>query len=582
MILLGGLFGVLACLSLPKIWTVTPLGFSPRIRISVLDLLQAQALARSARQANQAGRFDEALAAWQMAVAHHPGSLTYRRELLETLIQQPNLPSSHIDRGIFTAVSLLKLSHTNLNDLTLFARFCETNSLNELALYTFYDRRKELNLSVRGSLLKACYRSGDSVRFQKIWDESPTELQSDPTLVLFHVAWANLWGPIADLESNTRLLNQAIDNPSTALLAHELSLTISAHRRDLHAFEVAFRFLSVHDRDRPDHHATYWKLLFHAGRPSEAIEFAKKYKKPPQSAAALLQITDALKFIGLQSEAIQLVEVNLPAFSDQTPVWVELAELLGVTGRWSEVRQLGIQLRSNRVQRVAASGYGWFLEGFGRIKSFPPKNGDAEFEQMLRHPISSPLLGYRCAILLQKEGKHELARHLLESLENHLGSQSDYWFRVSLNAYQTGDIDLMLSASERAYRLEPSNQAILNNLSAALLMLRQNPPKAVELTLRRVIMTPDDPAARINHLLALVLNRRFPSARDQLLQLDPDRMTASEATFIHFARFEIAIHEDNQPVAQLEFARVEPRFLKSAQLDWFNQNDPFSNLNRPR
>lgn len=299
---------------------------------------------------------------------------------------------------------------------------------------------------------------------------------------------------------------------------------------------------------------------------------SQKYKKPPQSAADLLQTTGALKFIDLPSEAIQLLEVNLPAFSGQTPVWVELAELLGFTGRWSEVRQLGIQLRSNRVQQIAASGYGWFLEGFGSIKSFPPKNGDAEFEQMLQHPVSSPFLGYRCAILLQKEGKHELARALLESLENYLSSQSDYWFMVSLTAYQTGAIGLMLSASERAYRLEPSNQAILNNLSALLLILRQNPPKAVELTLRRVTMAPDDLAARINHLLALVLNRRFPEAHDQLLHLDPDRMAASEATFIHFARFEIAIHENNRPAAQLELARVDPRFLKSAQLDWFTQN----------
>ncbi|MSU32247.1 MAG: hypothetical protein EXS25_06250 [Pedosphaera sp.] len=239
MILLVGLLGVLACLSLPKVWTVTPPEFSPRIRISMLDVLQAKALARSARKANQLGRFDEALAAWQTAVAHHPGNLTYRRDLLETLIQQPNLAPSLIDRGIFTAVSLLKLCHTNLSDLTLFARFCETNSLNELALYTFFDRRKELDLSVRGSLLKACYRGGDSVRFQKIWDESSTEFQSDPTLVLFHVAWANLWGPIADLDSNTRLLNWAIDNPSTALLApciHELTVRISSRGGDRPCF----------------------------------------------------------------------------------------------------------------------------------------------------------------------------------------------------------------------------------------------------------------------------------------------------------------------------------------------------------
>jgi Flp pilus assembly protein TadD len=92
-------------------------------------------------------------------------------------------------------------------------------------------------------------------------------------------------------------------------------------------------------------------------------------------------------------------------------------------------------------------------------------------------------------------------------MEKTFGGRADYWFRLGLAAYQTDDIRLMLTANEKAYQISPEEPLIINNLAAALLMLREQPARAVELTLRRVARNPGDLAARINHILALVLNR---------------------------------------------------------------------------
>ena len=74
-----GLLGLLVLLAIggglmvPKIWKSTPDGFTPEIRISGIDLLQARSRAKSARALESAGQSLEAVLAWRSAITKNPG-----------------------------------------------------------------------------------------------------------------------------------------------------------------------------------------------------------------------------------------------------------------------------------------------------------------------------------------------------------------------------------------------------------------------------------------------------------------------------------------------------------------------------
>jgi tetratricopeptide (TPR) repeat protein len=372
-----------------------------------------------------------------------------------------------------------------------------------------------------------------------------------------------------------------LEDPSTALVAHQLHLQLAASRQDAESYGRSLAFLVDRRADTLSHHAGLWTLLIQSGRSAEAAELARRLNAVPRTPVELIRIANLLGILGLKEEAIQLMQRNLEVFSFHTQVWVALAELLGNAGRWGELRILGLQLRNDPRQRQEVPGYGWFLEGYGSIMAVRQgggmpeeelrKVGSLEFQEMLRSHISDPLIGYRCAVQLQQLGHPDVSKGLLEGMEKAFGGQADYWFRLGLAAYQTDDIRLMLTANEKAHQIRPEEPIIINNLAAALLMLREQPARSVELTLRRVSRNPGDLAARINHILALVLNRRTDQARRELDGLRPEDLGALEATLIHLARFEIAVLEGDLAAAKAELPGIERRFLKSAQAEWLEK-----------
>ena len=77
------LSGVLLAAILPKIWTVTPDGFLPVVRISGLDLVQAWSLRRSAEKLEKQGQLADCMVAWRAAGFNDPGSPELARGPIE-------------------------------------------------------------------------------------------------------------------------------------------------------------------------------------------------------------------------------------------------------------------------------------------------------------------------------------------------------------------------------------------------------------------------------------------------------------------------------------------------------------------
>ena len=69
-----GLGGLLLLGGLLKFWIVTPRGFLPVIRISVVDMLEARIHGRIARTKDAQGQPQEAMYHWQVAMANEIAS----------------------------------------------------------------------------------------------------------------------------------------------------------------------------------------------------------------------------------------------------------------------------------------------------------------------------------------------------------------------------------------------------------------------------------------------------------------------------------------------------------------------------
>lgn len=559
---------VVAVLGIPKIWNSTPSGFEPEVKVSWLDRLQARSLAKTARKEDAAGRAAEAVQAWRGAIANDLGNPEYSRGLLQTIVNHNDPGRRNLSVGAQQGFWLLRLSGTNVADTGLLARFCEKYALDDLAVSLLMSQREKLGPEQLATLGRAVYRQGNMELFGALWKENASVLEKDPILRVYYNAWQIGWGPASGISSGQAALNQAMADPQTAAVAHQVSLTLASARLDPEDYRRSLDYLEDRHIDTPGQHASYWGLLVRVGRSTEARELAHRHSSAPQTPHELSQMAEVLTALNLRNDAITLLQRHLPTFSYHTLLWAQLAELLIAESRWTEVRSLGVEIRNDLRQRVEIPGYGWFLEGLGAAQSFLPDQANLAFSQMQESHISEPLIGYRCAIQLQSLGRAEDAKRLLEGLERNFGGKADYWFRLGVAAYQSDDIRLMLSANEKAHELNPGNQVIINNLAAALLMLRENPAKAAQLTLRRLAQKPDDEAARINHLLALVLNRRTEEARPILSTLAPDQLNLLEATLVRYAMFEIAIIEGDSKAALAVYPLIEKRFLKSAQLEW--------------
>lgn len=580
-VVLASLVCLAAGLGLPKIWTVTPPGFEPVVKISGLDVLQGWSLSRSARDAEAAGRWRDAVDVWQGAVANNPADREAGRGLVEAVLRVQDPERRELGRGIQWAFWLLRLDGTNAANLSRVGRLCDKYGLDDLNLGMLTPFHEQLDAGARRSLLKAAFRSGQMDHFGGLWSRYPDDVRGDRDLDVYHAAWSAGWGPVAGASEGRARLERHLSDPATADVANQVHLALAAARQDLAAYSRSLAHLTDRHLDGLADHTGYWALLIQAGRSAEAAALARKLNSSPRSPTELIRVAGILQVLGLREEAVQMLERHLPAYSYNTRVWVALAEHLGAAGRWSEVRILGLNLRNDPRQRLEVPGYGWFLEGYSAIMevrgkgSMPEaelaKVGALEFQEMLRSHMSDPLLGYRCAVQLQQVGRPEEARRLFEGLEKDFGGRADYWFRLGLSAYQTDDIRLMRTANEKAFQLNPDDPLVVNNLAAALLMLREEPAHAVELTLKRVAANPNDVAARINHLLALVLNRRTSEARREVALLDPDGLGSLESTLVHLARFEIATQEGDRRTALAELPRIERHFLKAAQAEWLDQ-----------
>lgn len=573
-VLLLFVLGALGGLSLLKVWQVTPSGFRPLVRVSALDLIQAQRLASSARRFAAQGRVIESATAWQNAAANNPGNPMLLRNGLGQTLASRDLTAAGATRTLAQAAWLLRLTQTNAADVSLacrvFARYGRWAQI-----YDLLEHRREIwTPAETEAFLKAALHTGHIAEFREVGSRSQPLFRANPELGLYEAAYMAGWAPADHTADGWNRLREAAQDPKRRLLAHQMYLMLHADRRDVPAYAAALEILETAHADRLADHWQYWRLLDATGQTAQARELALGASNRRVLPWEVVDMAQVYLDLGLRSEAAAFLKANAERYGDSTApwspaIWVLTGNLLADLRRWDEVRWTAARIRALDHAYAELAGFAHYLEGRAHQAQGYEALARAAFEKAASRSFPFPETGLAAAVTLIRLRYYDLAQTLLEAIEPGLGTDPRYWQALFEAVHaQRQDPVLLFKAAMHAHQLAPEEAACRHNYAAALLVNRWNPVLAVSLTRAILDELPHSTAARLNHGLALVLNRRYDDAEELLRPVNPATLSAPERTTFHLAALEINAHHGRLVEARQALEGLDARELYPNQRQW--------------
>ncbi len=563
------LIGVLAIgLLLPKIWLTTPDGFLPEVRISWLDVLQARSLRRSAEKLAAAGRMSEAAAAWRSAIANHPGNPDLCRGALRLLADQERPLEDELPRGYGTALWLLRLTGTNRTDLGLVLRFLDRYQLDDQVRELAADRSEDLEAPADEILLRALYTGGRHAEFDRYWQSREERFSTRTDLRVYRAAWAAAFGPAGGAADGRRLLAAARENPETRVLANRLQLDVSASLLDAPGYSEALGILVDARADRPRDHATYWQVLRVTGRREDAAALARSYARPPATPGEAILMAMNFAALGMGDFAADFLQQHQSTLGFAPDYWMTHARLLIDQRRWLDLRALALALRNSPGLSGIMEGYSHFIEGVAEARMNRPEAAVDAMSAVPTALFGSPYIARVTAAQMREEGYPGPALALLQRQEEAFREDASFWFEVTAAAFEAREDEALITAARRTYELDPEQIAHVNNYAAALLVTRTRPELAVQLTLKVLANEPDNVDNQLNHILALLQNRRLDEAEERLRQFNSIDLSRLENAVYQAAWFELHWRRGRTDLARATYDRIERRQLVPTLARW--------------
>jgi hypothetical protein len=237
---------------------------------------------------------------------------------------------------------------------------------------------------------------------------------------------------------------------------------------------------------------------------------------------------------------------------------------------WPELRALAVEMRSNGSLRGQLDGYSQFIAGLSDQKLGRTETAAVSFSKVLGAQFDDPSLAYSVASELLRLGYADLSSKMLQKLESEYGSKASFWFELTSAAYEARDMDTVNLAARKAWELEPTRIDLINNYAAVLIVLRQKPEESVKLTLNLISRQPDRAEFRINHILALLQNRRLVEAELLLKAINPNQITLNESAVIAYAQLELCLQRGDRAGARKLYPTIQRSELLQPQLDWMD------------
>lgn len=584
----GGLLGVLladrkfavalACmaasigglgLGLPKAWVVTPDGFTPVLRVSLLDMVQARMLSRSARRLEAEGRPSEALIAWTGALGNQPANVGNLRSFVESVLKQEGPERRWLNMGAQQSQWMVALVGTNdLGAVELAGRMCLKAGMTDVAWMYLNTTNRSISMSAARGLAEAAFKTGRLKEFAEAWEIHRNAMEGDPSLGLYRAAYLALAGKPTEQSPNMAILDQATRNPDLKVLALRLRSIVEAERLDVEAFERSFEELRSMRQDELEDHSRAWLMLDAAGRHATAVARATAYAVPPETGERATLLLRTWSILRLESLAASFSRNQLDGFGSDPNTWFLCSQMLAANQDWDEVRSVAARLRKNPFLSRVFAGYSDFLEGLCENATGRVERARDSFRRLLDRMPPEPSLAMDAANTLDRVGFQSEAREVFKRMESNFSTSAQYWFAMGRLAWKQRDHAAMLAAADKAYSLDPESLDNINNLAAALLINRTRPAEAVQLTLQVIQKATYQHASYLNHAFALMRNGRTVEARKILDDLPLSALTNEERTFWRLAAVELEFSEGNFSMVAKHLPDISRDFLYPIQKIW--------------
>ena len=556
-------------------WTTSPSGTSPEIRVRILRIITSWNFERSANQATRAGRNDLAVRAWKEAIANNPGNLRAIRGFLSSVNELPQVNQQTVALSIYEANRLLAMTRTNAADLDLVATFYGKYDVYDLALWHLNSTNVPVTPAISLALVKALYETAQVNRLMEVWKVRGDSLTNNQEAQLYRVAALAAWGSELEQKENREKLKTASaalpQGSPLKLTSLRLLLRTAFLRIDRTEYERRLAELTDLHGDELADHLRHILLLEATGLRSEALRLAKENIAVPATIAdAELQIT-VWGRLGMASEAASFSQNQMPRLGYPSRLCVSLVPMLFNSRSWDEFRPLAVGIRQASGLSSIYGGYSYFLEGLAELGLSNRRGAEELFERYARDPSQDANLILSAAALLSRNGFGFSAAKLLKSVEPSRGGSAEFWKEMQAAAYSAKDANLLFSACERLYRLKPEDPVAANNYAASLLILREQAPEAVRITLEVMNALPTSFSAVVNHAVALCQVGRPADAGELIKDADPDQYNPDDRASLLFAKFQYFAGLGKFTEAKNIEHRLDRTMLFPPQIEWLNK-----------
>ena len=565
-----GLMLVFLALFIPKIWTVSPSGEIPVIRVSGLDLAQAWSLKRTAIRNMRAGHYDKASFAWLAARANNRADPNLVRGFLRNFINAQS-PVKQAEMAIHSCFRLLKLTSTNLSDLNLTSEVLEECGAVNLLFELLEPRKRLLSAELEKRYLKVLFERGDIDEFAVRWNIGHEQHARDEELRLYNTAALAGWGESENATAAFVKLAASLDSPELGRLACRLQMSASAQRKDLDRYRVALERLRNFGADSVQHHIGLWRLLVKANRKPEVLRMINEIPAQPETSRETLSLASFLNDIDLREESIKLLGRSpLPADSS-LEFWTFYADLLIAAERWENLRRVALIMRRQGSIRNRFTALSYYLEGRAELALKRELSAATAFQRMLEWPFHNSKLWIRIGNQMLQTSRPRLTVKVLSALRTPPLREPDYWSLLFDAASRSGDIDRMLEAATQWHKLQPDNPEAMQNYAATLMLHGKNPDLVIRLTWLLKSRFPNSPTIAINHAAALRLIGRSVESEAILSRLDSNQLKPRAAAVYHLNRFALELQSDRHEEARIHEELIDPRQLYTPQREWLAQ-----------
>ncbi len=597
-VLLFLLGGATLALAVPKIWRTTPEGFTPEVKVSLLDFWQVRSLRRAAQAAEERGEMRAAFDGWRASWANNFADETSMRGVLAIIPKLDNTDDA-IGAALQAGYWLLRIGGTNTADLELITRAwinTRSTTLSDRAAGLLDSQKNEMPESLERLYLMALFQAGRTAEFGNRIQSNPTILAEvrqlrqtfaggndgngaelrefksrEPKFEYYCLAYLIGWGGDSDRGFARERLRAARQSRLTEQLAFDLEYITMFHLRDSQACGALLRELQDVGLDGIRHHVAYWALLAYDGRRAEAERLAQSSNLNPRNAFEAFRLAQAYVGLGMTDRASELIA----RFGDNTGWAAELlvleADLLIRAQNWDAVRALALRIRMMPRAMDFLGGYSWYLEGLALWRSGDQQGAREAFNQITKVGISDPGIAFQVGEGLTALGEVQWAQPVLLAHRDALSGSPEYLRLLVRVGTYLRESDEILSAAKAYFDKRPNDPVAMNNYAAALMLFRKEPTEALNLARRLVSLAPFSSTVLANYAAALAICGRYDDAETVLKDLNIRAFSPPELAQYYLAYFEVTLMSGRLEEARRYLRLLDRNQLYPPQIEWLDQ-----------